>query len=62
MKIALIGRGAMGKLIERLATEKGHEIGVAIDDADASLSASDLAGKLKGVEVAIDFTTASAVR
>ena len=62
MKIALIGRGAMGKLIERLATEKGHEIGVAIDDADASLSASDLAGKLKDVEVAIDFTTASAVR
>ena len=62
MKIALIGRGAMGKLIERLATEKGHEIGVAIDDADASLSASDLAGKLKGGEIAIDFTTASAVR
>ena len=28
MKIALIGHGAMGKLIERLAVEKGHEITV----------------------------------
>jgi len=61
MKIILIGHGAMGKLIERLAAEKGHEVGVVIDDADASLSATDLAGKLKGHDVAIDFTTASAV-
>jgi 4-hydroxy-tetrahydrodipicolinate reductase len=62
MKIALIGHGAMGKLIERLAEEKGHEIAVVIDDADAGLSAADLAGKLNGVGVAIDFTTAEAVQ
>jgi len=62
MKIALIGHGAMGKLIERLATEKGHEIGIVIDEADAGLSASELAQKIEGADVAIDFTTASAVR
>src|SRR5688572_26263666 len=62
MKIALIGYGAMGKLIERLAREKGYEIAVVIDEADAGLSAVELAEKLKGAEVAIDFTAAEAVR
>jgi 4-hydroxy-tetrahydrodipicolinate reductase len=62
MKIALIGHGAMGKLIRSLAEEKGHEIAVLIDDSDAELSAEALASKLAGCEVAIDFTTAEAVR
>lgn len=62
MKIALIGHGAMGKLIERLATEKGHEIAVIVDDADAGSLAKDVAAKLAGCDVAIDFTTAEAVR
>ena len=61
MRIALIGHGAMGKLIERLVKEKGHEIAVVIDEADASLSADELAGKLSGADVAIDFTNAEAV-
>src|SRR5262245_24815823 len=62
MKIALIGNGAMGKLIARLAEEKGHEIAAVIDDADAGLSAKELAEKIKGADVAIDFTIAEAVR
>lgn len=62
MKIALIGYGAMGKLIHTLAEEKGHAIAVIIDDVDAGLSAAELAERLKGVDVAIDFTTAEAVR
>src|SRR5262245_34920496 len=62
MKIALIGHGAMGKLIRRLATEKGHEISVIIDDADAESTATELAEKLQAAEVAIGFTTAEAVR
>ncbi len=52
----------MGKLIERLAEEKGHEVAVIIDEADAGLSAAELAEKLRGVEAAIDFTVAGAVR
>lgn len=62
MKIALIGYGAMGRLIEHLAVEKGHEICVIIDDGDANLFPGELAEKLKGCDVAIDFTVAMAVR
>lgn len=62
MNIALIGYGAMGKLIGKLAEEKGHEISVVIDDAEAGLSVAKLAEKIKGVDVAIDFTVAEAVR
>ena len=62
MKIALIGYGAMGKLIHRLAEEKGHEIIAVIDDSDAGLSANEMAGKMDGADVAVDFTIAKAVR
>lgn len=62
MKLALIGYGAMGKLIDRLAVEKRHKVPVVVDASDSKLSATELAEKLKGVEVAIDFTTAEAVR
>lgn len=62
MKIALIGYGAMGKLIRRLAEEKGHEIAVVVTDADAGQSAAELAEKLRGADVAIDFTSAEAVQ
>ena len=61
MKIALIGYGAMGKLIAGLAADKNHEIALIIDESDAGLSAEELAGKLKGVTVAIDFSIAAAV-
>lgn len=61
MKMALIGCGAMGKLVRTLAEGKGHEIVVLIDESDADVSAEDLATKLDGCDVAIDFTTAEAV-
>jgi 4-hydroxy-tetrahydrodipicolinate reductase len=62
MKIALIGYGAMGQLIESLAKKAGDEIAVVIDEKDAALSATDLAARLKGADVAIDFSIAEAVR
>jgi 4-hydroxy-tetrahydrodipicolinate reductase len=62
MKIALIGYGAMGKLIGALAENKNHEIAAIVDDADANLSATSLAEKLKGADVAIDFSAAEAVK
>lgn len=62
MKIALIGYGAMGKLIAALAEGEGNEISVSIDESDADLTGAVLAEKLKGFDVAIDFTTAEAVR
>ncbi len=62
MKITLIGYGAMGRLIELLATEKGHTIAAIVDESDAGLSATDIEPKLKGAAVAIDFSSANAVR
>jgi 4-hydroxy-tetrahydrodipicolinate reductase len=62
MKIALIGHGAMGNLIEQLATEKDHEIAAIIDENDIETSAESLAEKLNGADVAIDFSVAEALR
>lgn len=62
MKIALIGYGAMGKLIKTLAEEKNHEITVIIDEKDAEISAERLAEKLMGIDAAIDFSVAKAVK
>jgi 4-hydroxy-tetrahydrodipicolinate reductase len=62
MKIALIGYGAMGKLIKKLAEDKNHEIVAIVHESDAELSAEELAPKLKGADAAIDFSIAEAVR
>ncbi|RMH32965.1 MAG: hypothetical protein D6687_08990 [Acidobacteria bacterium] len=62
MKIALIGYGSMGKIIKRLAEEKGNEIVAVITSAEATLSEESLAEKLKQADVAIDFSVASAVK
>jgi 4-hydroxy-tetrahydrodipicolinate reductase len=61
MKIALIGYGAMGKLIGSMAREKGHEVTVIIRRSDPGLSGDELAGKLNDCDVAIDFTNAESV-
>ena len=49
MKIALIGYGKMGHMIESVALERGHEIVARIDAGDAFA--------LNDAEVAIEFTT-----
>lgn len=53
MKIALIGYGKMGKTIERIARERGHEIVsvIDIDNLDDFESAA-----FKSADVAIEFT------
>ncbi len=50
MKIALLGYGKMGKTIERLAIEKGHEVVF-------TSSSSETKGHLTDADVAIDFST-----
>lgn len=49
MKIAIIGYGKMGHMIEEVALERGHEIVATIDAGDAF--------DLKEADVAIEFTT-----
>lgn len=61
MEIALIGYGAMGKIIAHLAENKNHKIAVIVDETAANFSAERLAEKLKIADVAIDFTVAEAV-
>ena len=53
MKIALIGYGKMGKTIEKIALERGHEI-VSIIDIDNREDFDSEA--FKGADVAIEFT------
>jgi len=53
MKIALIGYGKMGKIIERIALERGHEIVSVIDVDNADDFDSDA---FKSADVAIEFT------
>ena len=61
MKIALFGFGAMGRLVGKLAAEKGHEVTVTIDIDDVSRSIDELTEVLRGGDVAIDFSVAEAV-
>jgi len=61
MKIALIGHGAMGQLVEKLASERNHEVVLALDQSDAVRPTEDLSAELSQCEVAIDFSIAAAV-
>ncbi len=57
MKIAIVGYGKMGRMIERTAATRGHEI-VARFDIDNNAGGAGLtAENLAGVEVAIEFST-----
>jgi len=61
MIVALIGFGAMGQLVEVGARKRGDEIGVVLAGKDAIASVDELAEKLRGHDVAIDFSTGDAV-
>ena len=54
MKIALIGYGKMGKAIEEIAVQRGHEIVLKIDIGNLS-QFNDIT--LAKANVAIEFTT-----
>ena len=61
MKLALIGHGAMGQLVERLALAEGHEVATVLHTRESSFRAEELAEILGGHDAAIDFTVAEAV-
>lgn len=54
MKIALLGYGRMGKAIAAIATERGHEVAVTIDNASEWEERID---QLRLCDLAIDFST-----
>jgi 4-hydroxy-tetrahydrodipicolinate reductase len=53
MKIAIIGYGKMGKVIEKVANERGHEIVLKIDSNNTEQMTD---GSLKQADVAIEFS------
>lgn len=57
MKIALVGYGKMGRMIERSATERGHTV-VARFNTNNNLNGQGLtAESLAGIDAAIEFST-----
>ena len=61
MKLALIGHGAMGRLVEARALEEGHEVATVLGSRESSFRVEELAEILGGHDAAIDFTVADAV-
>ena len=56
MKAAIIGYGKMGREIEKILLQRGHEVALIIDQENAA----DLNAKnLESIDVAIEFTTPS---
>ena len=58
MNIALLGYGKMGKIIERIATDRKHEIVLKIDNDNLHELTTE---NLQKADVAIEFTTPSSV-
>ena len=62
MRIALIGHGAIGRMVESQAKAAGDQIGAILTARDStSRIIEDVAALLKGHDVAIDFSVGSAV-
>jgi 4-hydroxy-tetrahydrodipicolinate reductase len=61
VKLALIGYGAMGQLVGKLASEQGHQIVLTLDIEDAARGVEDLANALRACDVAVDFSVAETV-
>ena len=63
MKIAIVGYGKMGRLVERVALERGHQIALKLDEFNNTDFEGVTAENFHGVDVAIDFSIpAAAVR
>lgn len=60
-RLALVGHGRMGKLVEQLAPEHGFEVAFRLDGRSNAGGAGITAEGLQGVDVAIDFSSAAAV-
>src|SRR5688572_1126675 len=61
MKIALIGNGAMGQLVTAEARAAGDEVGAVVTSSERDLTTDELGERVRGHDVAIDFSVAEAV-
>jgi 4-hydroxy-tetrahydrodipicolinate reductase len=61
MKIALIGNGAMGRLVTEEARAAGDNVGAVVTSVERDLNPDQLTDKIKDHDVAIDFSVGEAV-
>jgi 4-hydroxy-tetrahydrodipicolinate reductase len=61
MTIAIVGYGKMGRMIERLATERGIAVALKLDEFNNVDFAGITQASFDNVDVAIDFSTPSTV-
>jgi 4-hydroxy-tetrahydrodipicolinate reductase len=61
MKIAIVGYGKMGRMIEALAAPRGVEVALKLDEFNNANFEGITAEKFKGIDVAIEFSTPAAV-
>jgi 4-hydroxy-tetrahydrodipicolinate reductase len=61
MKVALIGFGVMGQLVAAEARKAGDEVGTVLTSKESTLAVDDLSDKLRGHDVAIDFSIGETV-
>ena len=61
MTIAIVGYGKMGRMIERLALDRGITVALKLDEFNNSNFSGINAENFRGVDVAIDFSTPSTV-
>lgn len=60
-RLALLGHGRMGRLVEQLAPDHGFEVALRLDGAANRDGAGITPESFRGIDVAIDFSTAAAV-
>ena len=60
MNIAIVGYGKMGRMIERIAMDRGHQIALKLDEFNNAGFEGITAANFEGVDVAIDFSIPSA--
>jgi len=60
MKIAIVGYGKMGRIIERVAVERGIEVALKLDEFNNAKFEGITAENFAGIDVAIDFSIPSA--
>jgi 4-hydroxy-tetrahydrodipicolinate reductase len=61
MKIAIVGHGKMGRLIEQLSPDYNCEVALTLDEHNNADGAGITASNFKDIEVAIEFSTPSTV-
>ncbi len=61
MKLAIVGYGKMGRLVEQLAPEYGFEVGLKLDEFNNAGYSAITAENFRAVDVAIEFSIPGAV-